>query len=504
MNPAEKQENNMYNVELQHKKKKYHAIERIRLLLDKGSFRETGSQVCNYEYAEGQADTAAYDGVITGYGTVGGRPVYVFSQDFTVKAGTIGLRHGEKIAQTIRRAIQSRCPVVGIFDSGGARINEGIHALAGCAEMLHMNSVASGSIPQLSVVLGPCAGAAAYSPALSDFVFMVEPISHMFITGPDVVRSVTGSVVTQEELGGADVHSARSGVAHFHYRNEKACFADVRRLLNLLPSSCDVNAQSIARESGKSAFPASLIPAAAQRSYDMKQVIHSLLDDGSFLEVSAEFAQSMVVGFGKLCDLTVGIVANQPLCECGAIDCDSSDKAARFIRFCDAFAIPVITLVDTPGYLPGVDQEHNGILRHGAKLLFAYSEATTVKLTVVLRKAYGGAYIAMGSRHLGADRVYALPTAEIAVMGAEGAVSIIYKKSLAAIEEEPQREAKHAAYTEQYRQAYLNPTVALHEGYVDELLAPEEVRARLHDDLVILKNRQPMEHVCKRHGNIPL
>lgn len=493
----------MYNVELQHSKKKYHAIERIRLLLDRGSFHETGAQVWNYMHDEGKGTAVPYDGVITGYGTVNGQPVYVFSQDFTVKAGTIGRRHGEQIARNIERAVQDRCPIIGIYDSGGARIEESINALAGCAEMLHWNTLASGSVPQIAVVLGPCAGAASYSPALSDFVFMVDPISNMYITGPDVVRSVSGSVLTHSELGGAKVHSERSGVAHFCYRNEKQCFSAVRSLLSYLPSSCDEAPKRVDAPTEARVFAEALIPEEPQKVYDVRKVLEAILDEQSFLEVSNSFARSMVVGLGRLNGRTVGIIANQTLHSCGAIDCDASDKAARMVRFCDAFRIPLLTFVDTPGYMPGADQEHNGILRHGAKLLYAYSEASVPKLTVVLRKAYGGAYIAMCSKHLGADRVYALPTAQIAVMGAEGAVSIVHKKKLASLPEEE----KQAYFDEQvalYQKNFMNANTALHEGFADELLAPQALRSRLADDLRILEHKRPLLHIGKRHGNIPL
>ncbi len=493
----------MYNVELQHRKKKYHAIERIRLLLDRGSFHETGAQVWNYAHDDSRGVAIPYDGVITGYGTIFGRPVYVFSQDFTVKAGTIGRRHGEQIARNIERAVQDRCPIIGIYDSGGARIEESINALAGCAEMLHWNSLASGSVPQISVVLGPCAGAASYSPALSDFVFMVDPISHMYITGPDVVKSVSGSELTQSELGGAKVHSERSGVAHFCYRSEKLCFSAVRKLLSYLPSSCDEPPQLCDAPSTAPAFAQGLIPEEPQKVYDVRKVLESILDAESFLEVSSEFARSMVVGFGRLNGRAVGIIANQTLHNCGAIDCDASDKAARMVRFCDAFRIPLLTFVDTPGYLPGADQEHNGILRHGAKLLYAYSEATVPKLTVVLRKAYGGAYIAMCSKHLGADRVYALPTAQIAVMGAEGAVAIVHKKKLASLPEED-RQRYFDEQVALYQKNYMNANTALHEGFADELLSVQELRSRLADDLRILSGKRPLMQLRKRHGNIPL
>lgn len=493
----------MYQIELQHSKKKYHAIERIRLVLDRGSFHETGSQVCNYGHVEGEPVAVPYDGVITGYGTVGGKPVYVFSQDFTVKAGTIGRRHGEQIALTIRRAVESRCPVVGIYDSGGARIDESINALAGCAQMLHEQALASGSVPQIAVVVGPCAGAAAYGPALSDFIFMVDSVSDLFITGPDVVKSVTGEERTQHELGSAQVHSTLSGVAHFSHATEKQSFAAVRQLLQMLPPSCDAPLPPLS-ESSEASADAIEIPQQGQKVYDVRTVLDSVLDEGSFLEVQKDYAKNMVVGFGRLAGRTVGLIANQPLELGGVIDCNASDKAARFVRFCDAFQIPILTFVDTPGYLPGVEQEHSGIIRHGAKLLYAYSEATTIKLTVILRKAYGGAYIAMGSQHLGADRVYVLPTAQIAVMGADGAVSILYKKQLSALADETARQELAARKAEEYRETFLNAAVALHEGFVDELVPPQELRRRLQDDLAILAKKNVMSAIKKRHGNLPL
>lgn len=494
----------MYNVDLQHSKKKYHAIERIRLLLDRDSFRETGAQVWNYAHDDGKGKAVPYDGVITGYGTVDGRPVYVFSQDFTVKAGTIGRRHGEQIARNIERAVQDRCPIIGIYDSGGARIEESINALAGCAEMLHWNTLASGSVPQIAVVLGPCAGAASYSPALSDFVFMVDSISHMYITGPDVVKSVSGSVLTHSELGGAQIHSERSGVAHFCYQNEDLCFSAVRKLLSYLPSSCDAPPLSVQPPKEKSVFPKDLIPDDPRRVYDVRRVLDAVLDKDSLIEVSSEFAKSMVVGLGRLYGKTVGIIANQALHMCGSIDCDASNKAARMVRFCDAFRIPLLTFVDTPGYMPGAQQEHSGILRHGAKLLYAYSEATVPKLTVVLRKAYGGAYIAMCSKHLGADRVYALPSAQIAVMGAEGAAAILYKKKLATLSDPQEKQRYLAEQVELYREKYMNADIALHEGFADELLQPQELRSRLADDLRMLEGKRTLLRIEKRHGNIPL
>ena len=495
----------MYNVELQHSKKKYHAIERIRLLLDRGSFHETGAQVWNYMHDEGKGTAVPYDGVITGYGTVNGQPVYVFSQDFTVKAGTIGRRHGEQIARNIERAVQDRCPIIGIYDSGGARIEESINALAGCAEMLHWNTLASGSVPQIAVVLGPCAGAASYSPALSDFVFMVDPISNMYITGPDVVRSVSGSVLTHSELGGAKVHSERSGVAHFCYRNEKQCFSAVRSLLSYLPSSCDEAPKRVDAPTEARVFAEALIPEEPQKVYDVRKVLEAVLDEQSFLEVSNSFARSMVVGLGRLNGRTVGIIANQTLHNCGAIDCDTSDKAARMVRFCDAFRIPLLTFVDTPGYMPGADQEHNGILRHGAKLLYAYSEASVPKLTVVLRKAYGGAYIAMNSMHIGADCVFSWPGAEVAVMGEQGAVEILYARQTRDMDSQEARRFLDQK-AEEYRREVMNTRLGLERGYITAEIRPEETRDRLIEQLNRLGAKAVIRRIVarRRHGNIPL
>ena len=391
-----------YNVEKQHKKGKYHAIERIHLLLDKDSFQEIGSLIVNYGYNEEKGDKKIdYDGVITGSGKIKGEKVFVFAQDFTVNGGTLGLKHGRKIAHIINLAIKAKRPLIGIYDSGGARIGEGINALAGCGEMMYYNTLASGYIPQISVIVGACAGAAAYSPAITDFVFMVDGIGSMFITGSKVVKCVTGEETTLEELGGAKVHAKQSGVVHFTYKKEKECFSVVRQLVSILPSSCDNKLQDRMMTYIDKVMPhiEDILPKENTKVYNVKDIITEFVDDNSFIEVHEKFACTLVVGFAKLSGITIGIVANQSAYNCGSIDCDSSDKAARFVRFCDSFQIPIITLVDTPGYLPGVDQEHNGIIRHGAKLLFAYAEATVTKVTVIIRKAYGGAYIAMGSKH---------------------------------------------------------------------------------------------------------
>lgn len=493
-----------YDVEKQHAKQKYHAIERIKLLLDRGSFMEIGSGINNCTYNQNpNAKSTSYDGVITGRGTIHGKTVYVYAQDFTVAGGSIGLNHGRKIAKTIELATQANCPVIGIYDSGGARIGEGINALAGCGEMMFQNTCASGVIPQISVVVGPCAGASAYSPAITDFVFMVDQIGQMYITGNKVIENVTGEQCTLQELGGAKIHAEKSGVAHFKFSSEKKCFAEVRKLVELLPSSFSEKLcfeQCVYMQSNHNIDE--LIPKDDKIPYSMHEVINCIVDSDSFIEVHKDFARNMIVGFGKLSNITVGVVANNPKVDSGCINSDASDKAARFVRFCDSFNIPILTLVDTPGYLPGIAEEHNGIIRHGAKLLFAYAEATTIKISVVLRKAFGGAYIAMNSRNLRADYVYACPNASLAVMGAEGAVSILHHKEIAALQEDEAKEYKRKL-VETYTQKYMNTTIAENEGYVDEVIEPSMIRHRVFEDIKALQNKQTMQFP-RKHSNIPL
>lgn len=497
--------NRSYNIEKQHQKQKYHAIERILLLLDKGSFREIGGGINNYEFnhSESNCKSTEYDGVITGRGTIAGKTVFIFSQDFTVSGGSIGLNHGKKIAKTIELAINARCPIIGLYDSGGARIGEGINALAGCGEMMHQNTRASGAIPQISIIVGPCAGAAAYSPAITDFVFVVEQIGQLYITGNKVIESVTGEKCTLQELGGARIHAEKSGVAHFSFSSEKKCYSEVRKLIKTLPSSFEdkKDYRELSYVDVMQSIDA-LVPADGKTPYSMHELIYNILDDSSFIEVHKSFAANMITGFGTLNEITVGVVANNPMVNSGCIDRDSSDKAARFVRFCDAFHIPVITFVDTPGYLPGIAEEHNGIIRHGAKLLFAYSEATTTKITVIIRKAYGGAYIAMGSKHLGADYVYASPKATLAVMGADGAVSILHHKALAAA---PGEEVEHlrTKLVEEYTQKYMNPTIAEAEGYVDDVISLNDIRQRVFEDIKAFAHKN-VPVLNKKHGNIPL
>lgn len=492
-------------IETQHAQKKLHACERILLLLDKDSFREIGSGVNSYRFNHdtgGSSKSTEYDGVITGRGTIAGKTVFVFAQDFTVSGGSIGLNHGRKIARTIALAIEARCPVIGIFDSGGARIEEGINALAGCGEFIFQNVRASGVIPQISVVAGPCAGAAAYSLAISDFVFAVKQIGQIYITGNKVIEQVTGEKCDLQELGGAKLHAELSGVAHFLHSSERKCFAEVRRLISVLPSHWEDKAVSPSAAYTEGSGGASLrVPTDTKLPYSMSALIEAIFDTDSFLEVHRLFAANILTGFATLCGRTVGVIANNPQIKSGCLDRDSSDKAARFVRFCDAYSIPLITFVDTPGYLPGMEEERGGIVRHGAKLLYAYSEATTVKLTVIVRKAYGGAYIAMCSRQLGADYVYASPLAELAVMGADGAVSILHHRELANAGE--QERALRETYVQAYREQYMNSSVASAEGYIDEILEFSAMRKRLFEDISALEKKKA-ETPPKKHGNIPL
>jgi propionyl-CoA carboxylase beta chain len=495
-----------YQIEKQHRKAKYHAIERIQMLLDRDSFSEIGSGMSDYSHCSGgSGKSIPYDGVITGRGTIRGKTVFVYSQDFSVKGGTIGRRHGEKIAQIIQRANSAKSPIIGIYDSGGARIEEGINALAGCGDMMYYNTIASGYIPQFSVVVGPCAGAAAYSPAITDFVFVVDNISCMFVTGSDVVRSVTGENYTNQELGGSEVHNTISGVAHRRFSNEKDCFRLLRNLVEILPSSCIVQNDRVAQFIDKTAPDIfEILPNASQKPYDMRKIIDGFIDDNSFIEIADDFAKNIVVGFAQLSGKTIGIVANQPLEANGALTCDASNKAARFVRFCDCFNVPIITFVDTPGYLPGKEQEHSGIIRHGAKLLFAYSEATVPKITVIVRKAYGGAYIAMGSKHMRADYVYAFENAEVAVMGASGAALVLYKRELSQIENDKIHQDFLNKKTDDYKNDFLNVRIAQNEGFVDEVISFQDVRRRIFCDLIALKDKADLFNANKKHGNIPL
>jgi len=491
-------------IDKQHKSGKLTARERIEKLVDPGSFVEIDAFVTHRCTDFGMSnETTPADGVITGYATIDNRPVYLFSQDFTVKGGSLGEMHAKKIVKIIDMAIKMGCPIIGINDSGGARIQEGIDSLSGYGEIFYKNSLASGVIPQISVILGPCAGGAVYSPALTDFIFMVDNISKMFITGPQVVQAATGEKVTDEELGGPTAHCQKSGVAHFKYSTEEECFTGIRKLLSYLPqNNLEDSPYFTCNDDLNRLEPMlnSIIPDNPNKSYNIKEIIRLIVDNGEFFEIQSLFAQNIVIGFARLNGKSIGIVANQPNIKAGALDIDASDKAARFIRFCDCFNIPIVTLTDVPAFLPGIDQEYNGIIRHGAKLLYAYSEATVPKINVILRKAYGGAYIAMSSKHLGTDLVYAWPTAEIAVMGPEGAANIIFRKQ---IEESENPVLERQERIQEYRDRFSNPYVAAARGYIDDIIEPEATRPRLISALEMLQSKRE-NRPPKKHGNIPL
>ncbi|MHB1418107.1 MAG: acyl-CoA carboxylase subunit beta [Bacillota bacterium] len=488
----------------QHESGKLTARERINLLLDEGSFVEIDQFMEHRATQFGMNEVEAPgEGVVTGYGTVNGRLTYVFSQDFTVIGGTLGEMHAKKITKVMDLAMKMGAPLVGINDSGGARIQEGVDALNGYGEIFRRNTLASGVIPQISVILGPCAGGAVYSPALTDYIFMVEGTSQMFITGPQVIKTVTGEEVSAEALGGAKAHNTVSGVAHFQAATENECFQQIRNLLGYLPSNNleDSPVSNCTDPRGRCEESLrSIVPADPNKPYDILDVIHGVADNGEFLEIQAGYAKNMVIGYIRLSGRTVGIIANQPKMLAGCLDINASDKASRFIRFCDAYNIPLLTLVDTPGYLPGSEQEFGGIIRHGAKLLYAYSEASVPKLTLVVRKAYGGAYLAMCSRSLGADMAFAWPTAEIAVMGPDGAANIIFRKEIEQAENPVEvRQTKIA----EYRDKFANPYVAASRGLVDMVLDPAETRPNLIRALESLLTKRETRP-AKKHGNIPV
>jgi propionyl-CoA carboxylase beta chain len=509
-------------VERQHARGKMTARERIDGLLDPGSFTEFDELARHRATDFDMAANRPYgDGVVTGYGTIDGRPVCVFSQDFTVFGGSLGEVYGEKIVKVMDHALKTGCPMIGINDGGGARIQEGVVALGLFAEIFYRNVIASGVIPQISLIMGPCAGGAVYSPAITDFTLMVEGTSHMFITGPDVIKTVTGEEVSFEELGGAHAHNVKSGVAHYQAKDEDDCLGFARELLSYLPSNNLEDPPVLGRAGVGAAVSGSggdqavgeitdvdaeldrLIPDSANQPYDMHGVITRILDDGEFLEVHAGFAQNMVVGFGRVEGSSVGVVANQPIHFAGCLDINASEKAARFVRTCDAFGIPVLTFVDVPGFLPGTDQEWGGIIRRGAKLIYAYAEATVPKITVITRKAYGGAYDVMGSKHLGGDVNLAWPTAQIAVMGAQGAVNILYRRELAAAGSPEEQAALRAARVTEYEDTLANPYVAADRGYLDAVIRPAETRSQVVRALRTLRTkRQTLPP--KKHGNIPL
>jgi acetyl-CoA carboxylase carboxyltransferase component len=480
------------------------ARERLELLLDKGSFREIDVFVTHNCNDFGLADQKFLgDGVITGYGTIEGRLVYVYSQDFTVFGGSVSEAHAMKICKVMDMAMTNGAPIIGLNDSGGARIQEGVHALAGYAEIFYRNVIASGVIPQISVILGPCAGGAVYSPAITDFVVMVKNTSHMFVTGPDVIKTVTHEDVSFEELGGASVHASKSGVAHFAAENEEDALFLVKQLLTYLPSNNmeDPPLASSQDDPLRQAMELDgIVPDNPNRPYDMKEIIRLLVDDSQFLEVHEHWAQNILVGFGRLGGRSVGIIAQQPSVLAGVLDVEASQKGARFVRFCDAFNIPLIVLEDVPGFMPGVTQEHGGIIRHGAKLLYAFSEATVPKMTVIVRKAYGGAYCVMNPRHIGADLVLAWPSAEIAVMGPDGAVNVIFRREISEAADPVARKAELVA---EYRKRFANPYVAASSGFIDNVIEPQETRPRLINSLQMLQNKQ-RSLPAKKHGNIPL
>jgi propionyl-CoA carboxylase beta chain len=488
----------------QHEAKKWTARERVEALLDPGSFFELDRFVTHQCSDFGLADQKYLgDGVVTGHGRIDGRLVYVFAQDFTVFGGSLSESHAAKICKVMDHALRNGAPVIGLNDSGGARIQEGVASLGGYADIFLRNTLASGVIPQISAVLGPCAGGAVYSPAITDFVAMVDQTSYMFVTGPDVVKTVTKEIVTKEELGGADTHNRRSGVAHFKVPDEAGMVALLRELLSYLPQN---NLEEAPRRPTDDPSDrvcdelVEVVPTNSNKPYDIKLVISALADERRFLEVQPDFAQNIVIGFLRLGGQSVGVVANQPMVLAGCLDVDSSIKAARFVRFCDAFNIPLLTLVDVPGFLPGTAQEYGGIIRNGAKLLYAFAEATVPKVTVITRKAYGGAYDVMSSKHIRADFNFAWPTAEIAVMGPEGAVNIIHRAELARAQDP---DAKRAALVEQYRQTFANPYRAAERGYIDAVIRPETTRRVLIESLASLVNKRD-ENPQKKHGNIPL
>jgi propionyl-CoA carboxylase beta chain len=482
----------------QHAKGKLTARERIDLLLDEGSFEEFDMFVEHRATDFGMADQKILgDGVVTGWGRISGRVVFVFSKDFTVFGGSLSSAHAQKILKVQRQALKMGAPIIGLFDAGGARIQEGVESLAGYADIFLENTLASGVIPQISVIMGPCAGGDVYSPAMTDFIFMVRDTSYMFVTGPDVVKTVTNEVVTAEELGGASVHTAKSGVADGSFENDVECLLQMRRLIDFLPANNEAGVPEWPTQDETDRIDESLdtlIPDNPNKPYDIKELILKVVDEGDFFEIAETFAKNIVTGFGRIAGRTVGFVANQPMVLAGVLDSDASRKAARFVRFCDAFSIPIVTFVDVPGFLPGTDQEYGGLIKHGAKLLFAYSQCTVPLVTVITRKAFGGAYDVMASKHVGGDLNYAWPTAQIAVMGAKGAVEIIFRGGT------PE---EIAARTKEYEDRFLSPFVAAERGYIDDVIMPHSTRRRIARALAMLKNKH-VEMPARKHDNLPL
>jgi len=491
-------------IEAQHARGKLTARERLDILLDGGTFEEVDSLVTHRSVEFGLDKQKYYgDAVVTGHGKIDGRLVYVYSQDFTVLGGSLSEAVGEKICKVMDLAVKNGAPIIGLNDSGGARIQEGVVSLKGYGDIFLRNVLASGVVPQISVIVGPCAGGAVYSPAITDFTFMTAGTSQMYITGPEVVRAVTRDEVTHEELGGAGVHSSKSGVAHFAIEGEESCLAEVRRLLSFIPSNNMEDppfAEPVDDPERRCDDLASIVPDDSTKPYDIREAIYSIVDDGDFLEVHPFWAANITVGFARMGGRPVGIVANNPMVLAGVLDIDSSRKGARFVRFCDAFNIPIVTLTDVPGYLPGIAQEHGGIISHGAKLIYAYSEATIPKVTVIVRKAYGGAYLVMGSKHMRADINFAWPSAEIAVMGPDGAVNIVFRRE---IEAAADPEAKRKELLEQYREQFANPYITASRGFIDDVIEPRDTRLKIIRALEMLQNKTD-SNPPKKHGNIPL
>ncbi len=490
-------------IESQHKKGKLTARERLHFLMDEGSFQEIGMLVAHRSTDFGmEKEKYPGDGVVTGYGTINGRLVYVFSQDFTVFGGSLSETHAEKICKIMDLAMKNGAPVVGLNDSGGARIQEGVVSLGGYADIFYRNTMASGVVPQISAIMGPCAGGAVYSPAITDFILMVENTSYMFVTGPNVVKTVTHEVVTSEELGGAITHATKSGVTHFACANEIDAIQHVKKLLSYMPQNCEDKAPHLPYEVKNELRAAldTIMPENATQPYDARDIINHVIDEGTFLEVHKDFAENIVVGFGRLAGRSIGIVANQPAFLAGVLDIHSSTKGARFVRFCDSFNIPLLVFEDVPGFLPGTDQEWNAIITSGAKLLYAFCEATVPRITVITRKAYGGAYDVMNSKHIGADMNYAWPSAEIAVMGAKGAAEIIFKRE---INSAADKDAKWKEMEMQYSDIFANPYRAAERGFIDEVIEPSETRIKLIHAFKMLENKV-VNNPRKKHGNIPL
>ena len=488
---------NPYNIIKQHGRDKLHIIERIRLLFDKDSFVEL--------YPDMEQEKDGYDGVITGYGTIFGSRVYFYGQDFTYMGGTFGYHHSRQIIAILKEAVKNRQPIIGLYDGGGARIQEGASSVVGCGELFRMNALASGSIPQIAIIAGTCAGGAVYSPGLMDFIFTIDGISNMFVTGAKVVNEVQGTNYLIEELGGARIHSAVSGVAHFRMESESACYQKVRKLVDILPPCyLEGSLYRTARYRRKDLWDIrNLLPADVHEAYDVKPVIEEIVDDDTFIEIQEEFAANIVTGFGKLGGITVGIVANQTLCKNGSIDCDGADKAARFVQYCDCYNIPIITLADSTGFVMEAEQEHKGLIRHGAKMIHAYAQATTLRLTVILRKGYGGPYIFMGCKQLGADKHYVWPKAEVAVMKAEGAIAVICQKELRQLEGKEKKEFLKNQI-EWYKDTYMNSRLVLENNYVDEEIRPELTREILYDDLMRYERKPAEEMPPKKHSNMPV